>query len=152
MKRFLVNELLPNASNSDVRRITHICGHLPLALKLLCSSISEDDSIQPSQFLDDFLKSSTGHIIEMLDNPDCPTDHRLPLLIGPSFHRLSAQEKEALVYLCILPESFDINEAAAVLGKTRISCQEGIAFPSEKIFAKFSKFKTWVAHSVQVCT
>ena len=118
--QFLVNELLPNASDADVRRIIQICGHVPLAMKLLCSSISEEDSIQPSQFLRDFIESSTESIVEMLDNPDYPTNHRLKFLFNSSFHRLSAQEKEALVCLCIVPENFDVNIAAAVLGKTVI--------------------------------
>jgi len=118
--QFLVNELLPNASDADVRRIIQICGHVPLAMKLLCSSISDEDSIQPSQFLRDFIESSTESIVEMLDNPDYPTKHRLKFLFNSSFHRLSAQDKEALVCLSILPENFDVNIATAVLGKTEI--------------------------------
>ena len=118
--QFLVNELLPNSSNSDVRRIIQICGHVPLAMKLFCSSISDEDSIQPSQLLRDFIESSTESIVEMLDNPDYPTNHRLKFLFNSSFHRLSAQEKEALLCLCILPENFDVNIAVAVLGKTVI--------------------------------
>ena len=118
--QFLVNELLPNASDADVRRIIQICGHVPLAMKLLCSSISDEDSIQPNQFLRDFIESSTESIVEMLDNPDYPTKHRLKFLFNSSFHRLSAQDKEALVCLSILPENFDVNIAAAVLGKTEI--------------------------------
>ena len=118
--QFLVNELLPNASNSDVRRILQIFGHVPLAMKSLCSSISEEDSVQPGQFLRDFAESSKEGIVEMLDNPDYPTNHRLKFLFNVSFHRLSAQEKEALVCLCILSENFDVNIAAAVLGKTGI--------------------------------
>ena len=121
--QLLVNELLPNASYSDVRRIIQICGHVPLAMKLLCSSISDEDSIQPSQFLRDFMESSTESIFEMLDNPDYPTSHRLKFLFNSSFHRLSTQEKEALVCLCILPENFDVNIAAAVLNKTGILCK-----------------------------
>ena len=120
----LVNELLPNASNSDVRQIIHICGHVPLAIKLLCSSISDEDSIQPSQFLRDVIESSTEGIFEMLDNPDYPTSHRLKFLFNSSFHRLSTQEKEALVSLCILPENFDVNIAAAVLNKKGILCNK----------------------------
>ena len=118
--QFLVNGLLPKVSNSDVRRIIQICGHVPLAMKLLCSSISDEDSLQPNQFLRAFIESSTEGIVEMLDNPDYPTNHRLKFLFNTSFHRLSTQEKEALVCLCILPENFDVNVAAAVLGKTGI--------------------------------
>ena len=115
----LVYELLPNAITSDCSRITQICGHVPLAIKLLCSLISEDNA-QPSHFLDDFWVSSTGSIAEMLDNPDYPTDHRLQFLFDSSFQRLSSKEKEALVSLCILPETFSKEVAAAVLGEKRI--------------------------------
>ena len=120
----LVNELLPNASNSDVRQIIQICGHVPLAIKLLCSSISDEDSIQPSPFLRDVVESSTEGIFEMFDNPDYPTSHRLKFLFNSSFHRLSTQEKEALVCLCILPENVDVNIAAAFLNKTGILCKK----------------------------
>ena len=115
----LVHELLPTACTSDCNRVTQICGHVPLAIKLLCSLISEDTSLT-RQFLDDFMGTDTESIAEMLDNPDYPTDHRLQLLFDSSFQRLSAQEKEALVSLCILPENFRTEVAAAVLDETRI--------------------------------
>ena len=115
----LVQELLQNASTSDVSQITRICGNVPLAMKLLCSFIFEDGAL-PCQFLDEFMASSAESIIEMLDNPDYPTSHRLKFLFESSFQRLSVHEKEALVSLCILPENFDTEIAAAVLGKTGI--------------------------------
>ena len=115
----LVHALLPAVNTSNCRRITQICGHVPLTIRLLCSLIS-GDSDQPSQFLKDFMKSSTESILKMLDNPDYPTNQRLQFLFDSSFHRLSAKEKEALVSLCILPSNFTIEVAAAVLGETRI--------------------------------
>ena len=115
--RSLVHELLPDASISDCKRITQICGHVPLAIKLLCSSISED-SAQPSQFLNELLVSSTESIVEMLDSPGYPTNHRLRFLFNSSFERLCKQEKEALVSFSVLPENFDTEVAASVLGKT----------------------------------
>ena len=115
----LVHELLPTASISDCNRVTQICGHVPLAIKLLCSLISDDTS-QTSQFLDDFMGTDTESITEMLDYPDYPTDHRLQVLFDSSFQRLSVQEKEALVSLSILPENFSTEVAEAVLGETRI--------------------------------
>jgi len=59
----LVSELLPNATALDCTRIQQICGHVPLAMKLLCSSISEDDVADRSQVLDDFTKSSQSNDI-----------------------------------------------------------------------------------------
>ena len=112
----LVKKLLPSATAIDCKRVTQTCGHVPLAMKLLCSSISEDD-VEPSQGLDDFMGSLGNHnIVEKLDNPDYPSDLRLKLLFDSSFRRLSNQEKEALVSLCVLPESFDLTVAVAVLG------------------------------------
>ena len=122
----LVKELLPNAGASDCIRITQICGHVPLAMKLLCSYISEDD-VQPTQVLDDFMVSlESNNIVEMLDNPDYPSDLRLKLLFDSSFQRLSVQEKEALVALSLLPKSFDLTVAAAVLGISQISVAKKI--------------------------
>ena len=115
----LVHELLPIVCPSDCKRVTQICGHVPLAIKLLCSLISEDTS-HPSQILCDFMEVGNESVAEMLDNPDYPTDHRLQFLFDSSFQRLSSQEKEALVTLCILPENFSTDAAAAVLGETRI--------------------------------
>ena len=115
----LVHELLPTACTSDCNRVTQICGNVPLAIKLLCSLISDDTS-QTSQFLDDFMGIDTESIADMLDNPDYPTDYRLQVLFESSFQRLFAQEKEALVSLSILPENFSTEIAAAVLGETRI--------------------------------
>ena len=81
----LVDELLPNATPSSCIRITQICGHVPLAMKLLCSSISEDD-VQPSQVLTDFMVSlQSNNIVEMLDNPVYPSNLRLKLLFDSSF-------------------------------------------------------------------
>ena len=115
--QILVQELLPNVTASDCTQIHQICGHVPLAMKLLCSSVSEDDVDDRSQVLDDFTRSlESSDIVKMLDNPDYPSHLRLKLLFESSFQRLSAQQKEAVVSLSVLPESFDVKVAAAVLG------------------------------------
>ena len=111
----LVRGLLPNATSSDCIQIANICGHVPLAMKLLCSSISEDNA-QPSQFLEDFKESIESNIVELLDNPDYPSNLRLKLLFESSFQRLSTQEQGALVSLSILSESFNLSVGAAVMG------------------------------------
>ena len=117
----LVNELLPNATLSHCTRIQQICGHVPLAMKLLCSFISEDDVDDRSQVLDDFTRAlESSDIVKMLDNPDYPSHLRLKFLFDSSFQRLSAQEKEALVALSVLPESFDVKIASPVLGMSQV--------------------------------
>ena len=127
----LVQELLSNVSSLDCRRITQICGFVPLAIKLLCCSISEHKA-QPSQFLDEFIQhSASASIIEMLDNADHPPNHRLQFLVSSSFQRLNAQEREALVSLSILPDNFGSEVAAAVLGKN--------TFQTKKILQSFRR-------------
>ena len=124
----LVKGLLPNATASDCTRIRQICGQVPLAIKLLCSSILEDDVVGRNQVLDDYRKVSleSSDIMEMLDNPDYPSHLRIKLLFDSSFQRLSAQQKEALVSLSILPENFDLKIAAAVLGMSQIRVAKNI--------------------------
>lgn len=118
----LVRELLPNASTYDCLTIAQLCGHVPLALKLLCSLISGDDAVSVSQCLRDFIKSQ-GNMVELLDNPDYPNSLRLKSLFQSSFQRLSEQEREILVSLCIFPETFDPKGVAEVLGKERIEAK-----------------------------
>ena len=114
----LVSELLPNASAADCTQIAQICGQVPLAVKLMCSLISED-SAQPHQIIDYFMTSSTeDRIIEMLNNPDYPPRHRIQFLFDSSFKNLTIQEKDAIISLSILPESFSTEVAAAVLSDT----------------------------------
>ena len=99
----LIHELLPNASAADCIEVVHIGGQVPLTIKLMCSLISEDNSL-PSHFLDGFKASSTGSIGSMLD------------IFDSTFQRLTAQEQEALISLSILPENFTTEVAEAVLG------------------------------------
>ena len=70
--------------------------------------------------------SVTENIVEMLDNPDYPSNSRLRSLFESSFQRLSTQDQEALVSLCILPAHFDLKISAAVLGITRTTEAEKV--------------------------
>ena len=118
----LAAELLPEATTSDLTKVSQICGQVPLAIKLLCCSISRD--FAPSQYLE-FLEC-TENIVEMLDNPDYPSNSRLKSLFESSFQRLTTQDQEALVSLCILPAHFDLKISAAVLGITRTNEAEKV--------------------------
>ena len=112
----VAQEFLPEASSSDLEKVSQICGQVPLAIKLLCSSIAEDFA-PSSQYLQ--VLECTENIVEMLDNPDYPSNSRLRSLFESSFQRLSTQDQEALVSLCILPAHFDLQISAAVLGITK---------------------------------
>ena len=120
----LVQELLPNATTSDCKRVSQICAQVPLAMKILCSSISEDNA-ELIQVLDDLFLNDHS-IVEILDNPDYPGNLRLELLLESSFQRLCTEEKEALVSLCVLPDSFDPPIAGVVLGLPQIPMAKAV--------------------------
>ena len=111
----LVGRLLPKATASDRAKIAKICGFVPLAMKLFCSFVTEDNT-QPSQFLHSLKESIESNLLELLDNPDYPSYLRLKLLFDSSFQRLSLSDKEALVSLSVLSEDFNHSVAAAVTG------------------------------------
>ena len=114
----LVRKLLQQVSDSECLRITTICGRVPLAIKILCGLIDEDE--KPTQYLDEFCSSSQS-IIDMLDDPDSPNDLRLKFLFQSSFERLSQQEQEAFVSLsAFVGESFDEHTAVKVIGGKNI--------------------------------
>ena len=120
----LVKALLPTASSSECTRILQICGFVPFAIKLLCSSISEVEA-EPSQYLDEFMQfASTSSIAKVLDSPDYPDEYRLQSLFELSFKRLTAQEKKVLVSLSILPENFRTEVAAAVLDEKSLQTKK----------------------------
>ena len=111
----LVGRLLPKATASDRAKIAKICGFVPLAMKLFCSFVTEDNT-QPSQFLHSLKESIESNLLELLDNPDYLSYLRLKLLFDSSFQRLSLSDKEALVSLSVLSEDFNHSVAAAVIG------------------------------------
>ena len=110
-------------SASDCTKITQVCGHVPLAIKLLCSPIAEDGQIELSQYLENYLESSTD-IIQMLDNPDYPNNLRMQALFETSIQRLSEEEKRALVSLAFFPDNFHLDIAAALLGSANTAAEE----------------------------
>ena len=114
----LAQEIHPEANESDCLRIANICGRVPLAIKLLCGLFTEDCITQDiTHFLDEFCRSSES-IIDLLDNPDSPSDLRLKTLFESSFKRLSQEEQEAFVSLSVfVDETFKEQTAVKVIGR-----------------------------------
>ena len=145
----LVGQLLPRATASDCSNIAKICGFVPLAMKLLCSSIAEDNA-QPTQFLVSFKESIEDNLLELLDNPDYPSNLRLKLLFESSFQRLSLSEKEALVSLSVLSGDFNHSVAAAVMGvKTTLEAKRILHRLQRKSFLELSpKPESFLMHKL----
>ena len=134
----LVGGLLPKATASDRSKIAKICGFVPLAMKLLCSSITEDNA-QPSQFLDTFKESIESSLFELLDNPDYPSYLRLKFIFESSFQRLSLSDKKALASLSVLSGDFNHSVAAAVMGvKTTLEAKRILHRLQRKSFLELS--------------
>ena len=142
----LVGGLLPKATASDCSQIGKICGFVPLVMKLLCSSITEDNA-QPSQFLDSLKESIECESFELMDNPSYL---RLKFLFESSFQRLSLAEKEALVSLSVLSGDFDHSVAAAVIGvKTTLEAKKTLHRLRRKSFLdSSSKSESFSMHKL----
>ena len=105
----LVEELLPDVSKDNCRSIMKECGQVPLAIRLMCSSMREEH-LSCDEFLEE-LKHST--IVNVLDNESYSDEARLKNVINRSFLRL--REKDAFVSLAVFPGTFQMEEARAVL-------------------------------------
>ncbi|CAB3993851.1 WD repeat-containing alr2800 [Paramuricea clavata] len=113
--QMLVQELVLIADESECCRVAEVCGHVPLAIKLLCGQIV-DEKKSISQFLDNFSRSSKK-LADLLDDPDAPTDQNLNVLFESYFKRLSREEQEAFVCLSVfVSEVFNEQAAVNVIG------------------------------------
>ena len=118
----LISKLLLSPAEDVVLDVIKITGSVPLAIRLVCSLLSENMET-PKEVLDD-LRSSTN-LLEILDNPDYPNDLRLTKLFDSSFDQLSSSEKEALISLTVFGcADFNFDAAVAVIGgnKTVARC------------------------------
>ena len=107
----LVKTLLPKVSESDRNCIMKECGQVPLAMRLMCSTI-EEETVSVGELLEE-LKNSP--LIEVLDNESYSDDCRLKKIMNTSFQRLTSNEQEAFVSLAVFPSCFGVEEAKAVL-------------------------------------
>ncbi|KAL9975969.1 hypothetical protein ACROYT_G013197 [Oculina patagonica] len=107
----LVKAQLPDVSADDCRSIAMVCGQVPLAMRLMCSIMMEEN-VSLIELLEE-LKVSP--LVEVLDNEHFSDDARLKTLINKSFERLNSQERDVFVSLAVFPGSFGVDEAMAVL-------------------------------------
>ncbi|KAL9975970.1 hypothetical protein ACROYT_G013198 [Oculina patagonica] len=107
----LVKSQLPDVSDDDCSSIIKVCGHVPLAMRLMCSIMMEEN-VSITELLEE-LKISP--LVEVLDNEHFSDDARLKTIINKSFERLTFHERDAFVALAVFPNSFGVEEAMAVL-------------------------------------
>ena len=103
--------LLPDVSDDDCSCIVKECGQVPLAMRLMCSIIKEEN-VSLAELLEE---RKVSPLVEVLDNESFSDDTRLKTIINSSFERLAEHERNALVSLAVFPSGFGVNEARAVL-------------------------------------
>ncbi len=106
----LVRSLLPDVSDSDCNIIVKECGQVPLAMRMMCS-IMREQNVSLNELLKEM---KTTPLVEVLDNNSSPDDTPLKTLIDTSFQSLSACERDAFVSLAVFPGCFGVEEATAV--------------------------------------
>ncbi|KAL9975962.1 hypothetical protein ACROYT_G013188 [Oculina patagonica] len=107
----LVKSQVPAVSDDDCSSIVKLCGQVPLAMRLMCSIMMEEN-VSITELIEE-LKVSP--LVEVLDNEHFSDDARLKTIINKSFERLNSQERDAFVSLAVFPSSFGVPEATAVL-------------------------------------
>ncbi|XP_078355864.1 uncharacterized protein LOC144651641 isoform X2 [Oculina patagonica] len=107
----LVKSQLPDVSADDCRSIAMVCGQVPLAMRLMCSIMMEENV----SLTELFEELEISPLVEVLDNESFSDDARLKTIINKSFERLTSHERDAFVSLAVFPSSFGVEEATAVL-------------------------------------
>ncbi|KAL9975965.1 hypothetical protein ACROYT_G013193 [Oculina patagonica] len=107
----LVKSQLPDVSDDDCSSIVKLCGQVPLAMRLMCSFMMEENV----SLTELFEELEVSPLVEVLDNEHFSDDARLKTIINKSFERLTSQERDAFVSLAVFPSSFGVEEATAVL-------------------------------------
>ncbi len=142
----LVKLLLPDLSNDDCSSIVKECGQVPLAMRLMCTIMREENvSLNAILAELEFLP-----LVEVLDSESFTDDTRLKTIINKSFERLSGLERNAFVSLIVFPGCFGIEEATAVLDvKTALTAKKIIRTLERKSLIDSSdSFSSFTIHSI----
>ena len=107
----LVKSLLPDATKESCCSILKECGQVPLAMRLMCSILSEEN-ISFNKLKQEL---ETSPLVKVLDDESFPDDARLSIIINTSFQRLQGVERDAFVSLAVFRGWFGIKEATEVL-------------------------------------
>ena len=143
---YLVKTLLPDVSERDRNNIVKACGQVPLAMRLMCSMVREEN-VSVSKLLEE---TKISPLVEVLDNERFSSDARLKTIINTSFERLTAHERDIFVSLAVFPGRFGIDEAKEVLNlKTIPQTKKRIASLKRKALIECTgDFESFAIHSL----
>ena len=116
----LTLRLAPELSAQDANALCELCGDVPLAIRLLCSTIREDHIT-----LQEITQSSRkGLVLQLLSDPNAPEEFRFSNLLESSFQRLSQDVQRSFLMLTVFQGAFDAAAASSVLQKEAISLKK----------------------------
>lgn len=107
----LVRLLLPDVQDDDCKRVVRACGRVPLAMKLMCGIIKEENSSATKLCKE----LRIIPVVAVLDDERLPNDLRLRNIIDKSYERLAIDERRSFVSLAVFPGFFGKKEATSVL-------------------------------------
>ena len=81
--------LVKSVSDSDCNCIVNVCGRVPLAMRLMCG-IMEEENVSLSELLEELEASP---LVEVLDDESFLDDAQLKVIINRSFKRLPGEER-----------------------------------------------------------
>ena len=81
--------LVKFVSDSDCNCIVNVCGRVPLAMRLMCG-IMEEENVSLSELLEELEASP---LVEVLDDESFLDDAQLKVIINRSFKRLPGEER-----------------------------------------------------------
>ncbi len=119
-----VRQLLPSFSESVVAKVTEICSHVPLAMKLVASLVENNTENMANQILKEL--SLSGNILEQIDSK---YEKSMRRLFEVPFEKLTLSDKHALVSLTVFP-CVAISKNAAIYV---ISAEMGVSEPVRSI-------------------
>ena len=143
---YLVKTLLPDVSESDRNNIVKTCRQVPLAMRLMCSMVREEN-VSVSKLIEE---TKISPLVEVLDNERFSNDARLKTIINTSFERLTAHERDTFVSLAVFSGRFGIDEAKDVLNlKTIPQTKKRIASLKRKALIECTgDFESFTIHSL----
>ena len=121
-----VRQLLPSFSESVVQRVVKISFHVPLAMKILASSlaeITEEDIV--IEMLDEF--NFSENILEQIDDHTNDCENKLEIIFESLFKRLTFNENQAFIVLTLFASAMISKHAALdIISKEMGSRSKGV--------------------------
>jgi len=113
--RALVCGVCPRSS-VYVDQLVHLCGYLPLALRVSASLLSSDDTIPVSAYIERLTKSKMTYLADP-ESPDDPA-RSVAASLSTSFDSLPIETQQVLCQLSVFPASFDRDAMTYVVDAT----------------------------------